>query len=159
MPDRRFQIKPVRTAEDIQAAAGLFQAYADSLSIDLGFQDFSAELASLPGKYAPPLGELLLARDASGRPVGCVALRPMEDGVCEMKRLYVSPEGRGGGLGTGLMNAILAEAVRIGYREMRLDTLSTMTPALALYRKGGFVSIPAYYETPLTNTVFMSRVL
>lgn len=153
-------IAPARTASDLEAVAELFRAYASSLGIDLAYQDFEAELASLPGKYAPPSGELLLARDADGEPVGCVGLRPFgEDGCCEMKRLYVAPRGRGLGLGRALMNAIVEEATRIGYREMRLDTLSTMTEAISLYQKGGFVPIPAYYDTPIENTVFMARPL
>ena len=153
-------IAPARTAADFEAVAELFRAYASSLGIDLAYQDFEAELASLPGKYAPPVGELLLARDAEGEPVGCVALRPFrDDGCCEMKRLYVAPRGRGMGLGKALMNAIVEEATRIGYREMRLDTLSTMAEAISLYQKGGFVAIPAYYDTPIENTVFMSRSL
>jgi len=155
-----YRIEPARTDDDLKAAAGLFRAYASSLEIDLGYQSFEEELATLPGKYAPPTGEILLARDAAGIAVGCVAVRPLPgEGCCEMKRLYVTPEGRGLGLGTALTEAILETAMRIGYREMRLDTLSTMTGAIALYRKAGFVEIPAYYETPIENTVFMAKTL
>ena len=160
MSEPRFRIEPARNGADFEVAAGLFTAYASSIGIDLGYQDFSAELDSLPGKYAPPAGELLLARDTTGETFGCVALRPMTpEGCCEMKRLYVAPRGRGLGLGAALMNAIVDVATRIGYREMRLDTLSTMDAAIALYRKGGFVEIPAYYDTPIQNTVFMARDL
>jgi ribosomal protein S18 acetylase RimI-like enzyme len=136
--------------------AQLFAAYAAALGIDLGYQDFETELASLPGKYAPPFGALLLARDVAGRPVGCVALRSLADaGACEMKRLYVAPEGRGHGLGKGLLEAVLGEARQIGYREIRLDTLPTMIAAQALYRARGFEPIAPYYDTPVAGTAFL----
>ena len=154
-----FRIERVRETADLDAVAELFQAYAASLDIDLDYQGFAAELSSLPGKFAPPRGELLLARDFQGEPLGCVALRPLSDGLCEMKRLYVAPHGRGLGLGKALVESIVDEAVRMGYREMRLDTLSTMDAAIILYRGAGFVKIPAYYNTPIKDTVFMARVL
>src|SRR6202035_4575987 len=101
-------------------------------------QDFEAEMAAMPGKYAPPAGELLLARDGAGKPVGCVGLRPIEPaGCCEMKRLYVAPEGRGIGLGKALVDALVEVAERIGYREIKLDTLPSMAGAQSLYRKLG----------------------
>ena len=160
MPETFFQISPVRSATDLEAAARLFDAYASSLGIDLSFQDFAAELATLPGKYASPTGELLLARDIHGKPLGCVGLRPIAlDGCCEMKRLYVSPRGRGLGLGGALVDAIIGEAVRIGYQEMRLDTLPAMVEAIALYRKIGFMPIKPYYDTPLAGTIFLGRSL
>lgn len=160
MPDAPFLIAPARTAADLTAAARLFRAYAASLDIDLSYQDFAAELAGLPGKYAPPAGALLLARDPQGEALGCVALRPIApEGCCEMKRLYVAPQGRGLGLGRALVDAILGEAVRIGHREMRLDTLPTMTAALALYRRAGFAPIARYYDTPVAGTIFLGRTL
>jgi GNAT superfamily N-acetyltransferase len=160
MAEPFFNIAPVRTPADIEAMAALFREYASSLGVDLCFQDFDAELASLPGKYAPPTGALLLARDAQGAPLGCVALRPvLPEGCCEMKRLYVAPQRRGLGLGNALVNAIIAEAKRIGYREMRLDTLPTMEAAVALYRREGFVPIPPYYDTPVEGTIFLARSL
>ncbi|MDP3739861.1 MAG: GNAT family N-acetyltransferase [Hyphomonadaceae bacterium] len=154
-----FHITPVRSAGDLAATVELFQAYAASLEVDLAYQDFSAELAAMPGKYAPPAGELLLARDAGGRPLGCVGLRPLAGGSCEMKRLYVSPDGRGLGLGKALVDALLAAAKAIGYREMRLDTLPAMTSAIGLYRANGFVAIEPYYDTPVVGTVFLARQL
>src|SRR6266403_2550613 len=109
---------------DLASTVRLFRAYASSLDIDLSYQGFEAEMEAMPGKYAPPAGELLLARYSNGTPVGCVGLRPIEpQGCCEMKRLYVSPEMRGLGLGEKLVDAVVKEAERIGYREMRLDTL------------------------------------
>ena len=144
------------SSADLQAVAGLMRAYADWLGIDLSFQDFEAELTTLPGKYAPPAGALLLARLSDGEAVGCVALRPLpEAGCCEMKRLYVAPEGRGLGLGRRLAEAIIAEARRRGYREMRLDTLPSMESAIAIYRRLGFVDMEPYYDTPVPGTVFL----
>jgi ribosomal protein S18 acetylase RimI-like enzyme len=155
-----FQIRPVRSAADLAATLELFKAYAAWLGIDLGFQDFAAELATLPGKYAPPAGELLLARDFHSQALGCVGVRPIEpDGCCEMKRLYVSPRARGMGLGSALIGAIIGEAVRIGYSEMRLDTLPTMSAAIALYEKAGFRPTPPYYDTPIAGTLFFARQL
>ena len=155
-----FQIAPVRSAEDLAETLRLFDAYVASLGIDLAFQGFAAERAAMPGRYAPPAGELLLARDGAGAPLGCVGLRPIRpDGCCEMKRLYVSPQGRGLGLGKALMQAVIAEGSRIGYREMRLDTLPDMIAAIAMYRAGGFVPIPPYYDTPVPGTLFLARPL
>ncbi|HZA93889.1 MAG TPA: GNAT family N-acetyltransferase [Gemmatimonadales bacterium] len=155
-----FHIAPVRTANDLKATVKLFRAYASSLDVDLSYQNFEAEMEAMPGKYARPAGELLLARDRSGTPMGCVALRPLDaHGCCEMKRLYVVPEGRGSGLGRRLVDAVVKEAERIGYREMRLDTLPSMTGAVALYRKLGFEPIEPYYATPVIGTIFMRRPL
>jgi ribosomal protein S18 acetylase RimI-like enzyme len=160
MPESLSQITAVRSAADLDATTRLFEAYASSLAVDLSCQDFAAELATLPGKYAPPAGELLLARDLHGEPLGCVGLRPIApDGCCEMKRLYVPPRGRGLGLGRALVDAVIGEAVRIGYREMRLDSLPTMVEAIALYREAGFEPIAPYYATPVEGTIFLGRRL
>jgi GNAT superfamily N-acetyltransferase len=118
------------------------------------------EMAAMPGKFAPPAGELLLARAFDGTPAGCVGLRPIDPvGCCEMKRLYVAPEWRGSGLGQRLIEAVMPQAERIGYREMKLDTLPSMTGAIALYVKFGFKPIAPYYETPVTGTIFLRRSL
>jgi len=155
-----FQIRPVRSADDLKAVVALFEAYAATLTIDLAYQGFPAELAAMPGRYAPPAGELLLARGNRGEPLGCVGLRPLPlGGCCEMKRLYVAPRGRGCGLGRALVEAILANARRIGYREMRLDTLPAMVEALSLYRRAGFRTIEPYYETPVAGTIFLAKPL
>jgi GNAT superfamily N-acetyltransferase len=152
-----FKIEAVRSPEDLKATMALFDAYAASLGINLSYQNFVAEMADMPGKYAPPQGELLLARDKDGAAIGCVGLRPLADeGCCEMKRLYVAPPGRGLGLGKALAEAIVGDARRIGYREMRLDTLPSLTAAIALYARMGFVKIPAYYDTPIKGTIFLS---
>jgi ribosomal protein S18 acetylase RimI-like enzyme len=153
-----LEIIPVRTVDELASTVKLFREYASSLNVDLSFQNFEVELQTMPGKYAPPMGELLLARDPNGDPVGCVGLRPIEpQGCCEMKRLYVAPQGRGFGHGRRLVEAIVREAERIGYREMRLDTLPSMAEAMALYRKVGFEPMEPYYDNPVSGTTFMRR--
>lgn len=160
MTEPAFHISTVSTAEDVAAVARLFEAYAESLPVDLAYQDFAAELAGLPGKYAAPAGALLIARNAAGESLGCVALRPMQASRrCEMKRLYVAPAGRGLGLGRALVEAICAEARRLGYGEIRLDTLPSMTEAISLYGRTGFVRIEPYYDSPVAGTLFLARVL
>lgn len=150
-----FSIHQAITAEDLLEIANLFTAYAKSLNIDLAFQDFFAELANLPGKYLPPNGILLLARNAEDGAIGCVGLRPLDDdGVCEMKRLYVTPEGRGTGLGKALVKEVIQKAKGMGHQVMRLDTLGSMEAAKALYMGLGFVERKAYYDTPMEGTVF-----
>ncbi|MEJ1156981.1 GNAT family N-acetyltransferase [Prosthecomicrobium sp. N25] len=159
-PDPPFTVLAVRGGEDLAAAVALFRAYAASLPIDLGYQGFEAEMAGMPGKYAPPAGELLLARGRDGAALGCVALRPFApDGTCEMKRLYVVPEARRLGVGEALVAAVLAAARRIGYRAMLLDTLPSMTGALALYARHGFTTTEAYYDTPVAGTIFLEKDL
>jgi len=153
----RFDIRPARTPDDLAAVAALFRAYAASLPVGLDYQDFDAELAGLPGKYAPPAGELLLARDAAGAPLGCVALRALAvDGACEMKRLYLDPAARGSGLGRALAGHIVETARRLGYRELRLDTLPGMGAAQALYAGMGFTEIAPYYAPTPAGTVFLA---
>jgi putative acetyltransferase len=144
--------------ESLALVRRLFQEYAESLDTDLGFQDFSAELAGLPGGYAPPKGRLLLALDGA-LPAGCVALRPLEGETCEMKRLYVRPEYRGTGLGQLLVERIIAEAKLAGYRQMRLDTLPGMTAARELYSRLGFRQIAPYRHNPIAGTAFLELTL
>ena len=138
---------------ELIAVKSLFQEYADSLSFGLDFQDFREELATLPGKYAPPLGSILLARE-NGETVGCVAVRPLGEGICEMKRLYVKPSHRGKNLGRDLALAIIEEAKRLGYKAMRLDTVVEMKEASALYRTLGFQPIDAYCYNPLPGAMY-----
>ena len=153
-------IRQAASAEDIEHARGLFREYAAWLGVDLSFQGFDEELRTLPGKYAPPTGALLIAQDGQGRALACVALRALGDaGRCEMKRLYVAPPGRGLGLGRAMAEAICAEAARLGYREICLDTLPTMADAQALYARMGFVDIAPYYDTPVAGTRFLARAL
>lgn len=154
-----FVIVPAVMPEDLPEVVALFREYADGLDIDLAFQGFAAELATLPGKYAPPGGRLLLARDATGVAVGCVALRPIDAERCEMKRLYVRPGGRGSGLGRRLAARICDEARAAGYARICLDTLPTMASAIGLYRSLGFRPIDPYVFNPVPGTRFLGREL
>jgi putative acetyltransferase len=138
---------------EVSEARGLFEAYAQSLNVSLCFQGFDEELAGLPGDYAAPRGRLLLGL-VDGQARGCAALRPLEPGVCEMKRLYVRPEARGTGLGELLARRIIAEAAALGYARMRLDTLPQMEAAQALYRRLGFRPIGNYNGNPIPGAVF-----
>jgi ribosomal protein S18 acetylase RimI-like enzyme len=143
---------------DLPVVRRLFREYADGLGIDLCFQDFETELATLPGKYAPPQGRLMLAWDGE-RAVGCVALRPVGDGVCEMKRLYVQPSARGTQLGRRLAERICAEARAAGYRRICLDTLPSMSAALRLYSALGFEPVAPYVYNPIEGAIFLAREL
>src|SRR5215472_12028281 len=150
--------KQAESADQINEARRLFQEYADSLGVDLCFQNFGHELASLPGDYAPPNGRLLLALDED-QIAGCVALRPLSPGVCEMKRLYVRLAFRGTGLGRRLATEIMTVGRRIGYQRMRLDTLPFMSEAIALYRSLGFREIGPYRENPVEGSLYMEADL
>jgi ribosomal protein S18 acetylase RimI-like enzyme len=152
-------IRPADTDADIAAARRLFREYVDGLDFDLDFQDFEDELAALPGPYARPRGCILLA-EPEATPIGVVALRPLGDeGVCEMKRLYVRPAHREQGIGRALGRAVLRAARDLGYDVMRLDTVASMTAARALYRSLGFEERSPYYHNPLDDVVYMERPL
>lgn len=147
------------TQEDIDQARALFEEYAAGLGISLCFQNFNRELANLPGDYAPPDGRLLLATE-DDQLAGCIALRKLGDGVCEMKRLFIRPAYRRKGLGRVLVNSLIDEARQLGYTRMRLDTLTgRMDQAIALYRSIGFVEIGPYYENPIEDAKYMQLEL
>jgi len=144
---------------DIEQARTLFKEYQAGLGISLCFQNFDDELKNLPGDYAPPDGRLWLATD-EGALAGCIALRKVAEGVCEMKRLFVRPAYRGTGLGRKLVESLIDEARKLGYTKMRLDTLAgRMDKAIALYRSFGFVEIEPYYKTPIAETKFLELEL
>jgi ribosomal protein S18 acetylase RimI-like enzyme len=157
MTASRYTIDAVRTPADLAAVRALFTVYAASLPVDLAYQGFAEELAGLPGAYAPPTGALLLARGGDGGPLGCVALRALSTpGWGEMKRLYVSPDARGMGLGRSLVLTVIDATRKAGYRHLALDTLPSMTDAQALYQRLGFVPTTPYYDTPVEGTVFLT---
>lgn len=136
----------------------LFIEYAKSLDVDLSFQDFEMELMTLPGKYAPPDGALILAV-VNGRGAGCVALRKINGDTCEMKRLYVRVPYRGQGIGRQLVYEIIEEAKKLNYKYIRLDTLATMESAQKLYLSLGFCDIEPYTYNPIEGTRFMELKL
>jgi len=153
-----MHVDVAESPEEIEACRGLFREYAAGLAFDLAFQDFERELAELPGAYAPPRGRLLLAR-ADGDAVGCVGVRPLDAGACEMKRLYVAPAGRGRGLGRRLALAAIEAACELGYERMRLDTVPSMTVAHALYESLGFREIRPYRHNPVPGTRYLELEL
>ena len=136
----------------------LFREYAASLNFSLCFQSFEAELAGLPGEYAPPTGRLFLAL-IGGRPVGCVALRRLDEETAEMKRLYVRPDRRGEGLGRHLVDQTIAAARQLGYRRLRLDTVPSMVEANGLYAALGFRDIAPYRENPIAGARYLELTL
>src|SRR5688572_27511212 len=158
---RESEAMTIVQANDVGAVAQareLFCEYAAESQLDLCFQNFEAELAGLPGAYAPPEGRLLLAF-YEGHMAGCVALRKLEDGVCEMKRLYVRPAFRGVGIGRSLARRVIDEAITIGYARMRLDTLARMQAAVALYESLGFRRIEPYRPNPLEDVIYFEQAL
>lgn len=164
---RKSLIDRVEGGAGIETARVLMREYAAFLGTDLSFQGFEEELANLPGKYAPPSGALFLASVPTGaepaaigvEPAGCVAVRKLEDGICEMKRLFVRPEYRGYGLGRALAERSLEAARELGYRTMRLDTLERLEGAVALYEALGFKRIAPYCVNPLPGAMFWEKRL
>ena len=145
-------------SHEIQTVRDLFLEYAKSLNFSLCFQDFDQELETLPGAYVAPKGFILLAFQNS-KPIGCVALRFLEAGVSEMKRLYVKPDSQGLGIGRALTEELMQKAKKIGYKKIRLDTVPSMKAAINMYAAMGFYSIPAYRENPIEGTTYLEKVI
>jgi putative acetyltransferase len=157
--NRQIDLVQATLPEDIEQARSLFLEYGSSPGFSRCFQSFDEELKGLPGAYGPPSGRLLLARSAD-HAAGCVALRRLETGICEMKRLYVRPSDRGRGLGRMLVEHLISDARAIGYERMRLDTIeSAMKDAVALYRRMGFQEIAPYSAVPVESALWMELVL
>lgn len=155
-----MRIVQAETPEQIENVREIFREYEKWLGFDLCFQGFEKELAELPGKYAPPDGVLWLAVDEDERIAGCIALRKLEDGVCEMKRLFVRDDFRGRGVGKLLVQSLFDQARRIGYAKMRLDTHpEKMGKAVEMYRANGFVEIAPYYDNPHEGVLYMELSL
>ena len=152
------RIIPAGTPEQIKRVRKLFREYAEATGAYECFEGFGKEIAGLPGPYRPPTGQLLLA-ELDGRSAGCAALRKLDDGISEMKRLYVRPAFRGRNLGHQLAKDIITEARRIGYRAMRLDTLSSMVAARALYQSFGFRAIGRYNDNPGAGVIYLELKL
>jgi ribosomal protein S18 acetylase RimI-like enzyme len=158
MSGSAFEIRALGANDDMAVVRELFREYQHELGVDLGFQGFDAELASLPGAYAPPRGRVLLAEQA-GAAAGCVALRPLSGHDCEMKRLYVRPAFRAARLGLLLAERLVAEARTLGYRRMCLDTLPSMGRAQQLYERLGFRDIAPYRHNPIAGTRYLALEL
>ena len=152
------EIAPPRSPADDDAIKALMREYSGSLGFSLAYQDFEREMDDFPGKYAAPDGALLLAT-VGGKAAGTVALRKLDEGICEMKRLYVAPQARGQHLGQRLVEAVIADAKSIGYRRLYLDTLPEMAAAQRLYARLGFVETGAYVHNPVAGAKFFVLTL
>ena len=159
MSGEPIAIVEASTADEIAEIRALFAEYQQWLGEDLSFQDFPAELDSLAELYAPPEGLLLLATASGGSAAGCVGLKGLEPGICEMKRLFVRPPWRGHGLGRSLAEAVVQAGRDAGYAFMRLDTLARLEEAVALYRSMGFYEIAPYYENPMDGVFYLELSL
>jgi len=152
------QLVEVTKPQDIQTVRELFDEYAVSIGIDLTFQNFEQELNHIADIYMPPEGALFLAKQ-DGMQAGCVGLRKIDSQRCEMKRLYVRQRFRGKGFGNALCREIILKGRKLGYKEMLLDTLSTMVEAQTLYRVHGFIETVPYYHNPLPEAQYMLLTL
>lgn len=148
-----MSLKIIAAYDDLENIKTLFTEYTNMLGVDLAFQGFEEELKGLPGKYSLPKGRLFTAY-YDNKLAGCIALRPFGENGCEMKRLFVRPEFRKCHIGEILVDKIIEDAKNIGYDYMVLDTLTTLTGAVNLYRKKGFIEIEPYYENPLENVLY-----
>ncbi len=154
----KIEIKKIATNQDLEDIKQLFREYQRFLQVDLCFQDFEKELVQLPAKYTEPEGAIFLAK-VDGQPAGCVALWKLEEGICEMKRLYVKPEFQGLGLGKQLTEIIMEEAKNKGYKTMKLDTLKRLQAANYIYHTLGFAEIKPYNFNPEVDVVYFEKEL
>ncbi|WPP49508.1 GNAT family N-acetyltransferase [Catalinimonas niigatensis] len=159
MESEAIQIIEAVSEDDYTLARLLFMQYAEGLGFPLDFQKFEDELAHLQSMYARPKGVLLLARQADGQSLGCVSVRPLEPQVAELKRMYVTAQARGKGVGRILLKRALDISSELGYQLIRLDTLSNMATAIHLYQEAGFYEIPAYCYNPFDNAMFFEKKL
>lgn len=155
---KKIEIEKISSKQDLEDVKQLFREYANFLQVDLCFQGFEAELAKLPAKYAEPEGSIFLAQ-VNGQPAGCIALWKLEEGVCEMKRLFVKPEFQGLGLGKILANRLMEEAKIKGYVKMKLDTLRRLQSANYLYKSLGFIETLPYNFNPEEDIVYFEKAL
>jgi putative acetyltransferase len=146
------------TIEELEEVREIFIEYADFLQVDLCFQDFEKELQTLHKVYNPPAGCIILAKEDE-QVLGCIALKPISEGVCEMKRLYVRPSARGKALGKKLVEELIDFAKKVGYKTMKLDTISSLKEAINLYQSKGFVKTEAYVYNPLSDVLYFELTL
>jgi carbonic anhydrase len=155
MDKTNYKIIAAESSDEIEEVRKLFLEYAEWLGFSLCFQNFDEELATLPGKYSSPEGRLYLVKTGN-KYIGCIGLRKYENEICEMKRLYIKPEARGLGIGHKLVELIINDAKKIGYKKMRLDTIKNqMAAAIEIYKKNGFVETESYYKNPDPHTLYM----
>lgn len=153
-----IRVYEASSEHDLNTVKSLFAEYVSSLGYELNFDHFDRDIKELPGKYAPPDGRLLLA-ECDDDVAGCVAMRKIDNDVCEMKRLWVRPFFRGEDIGRALAEKLIDEARSIGYKKMLLDTISTMTEALTLYKSLGFKETEPYYDSPVEEAVYFEKDL
>jgi len=154
---KKVRVRQILSGDDpaVEALRGFFQDYAAWMGVNLSFQSFGEEIATLPGRYSPPSGWLFVG-EIEGRPAGCVGLLAMSDAMCEMKRMYVAPDARGHGVGTALTLVAIRTARKAGFRRLVLDAIPSMRMAVKLYRELGFTEAPAYYPAPLEGSIYLS---
>ena len=155
----KIQFQVAVSAADFELGKRLFRTYAEGLGFDLSFQQFDQELEQVDQMYSPPEGMLLIVNAEEEVAIGCFGLRPLEAGICELKRMYLHANYRGMGIGRKMMEEAFRQARKIGYEKMRLDTLDRMKPAIALYENYGFYEIPSYRYNPMTGVLYFEKVL
>jgi ribosomal protein S18 acetylase RimI-like enzyme len=154
MKDCIIKLTEAKSSSDYEIAIKLFKEYASQIGIDLGFQNFNEEIENLESKYSRPKGVIYIAYNDENSPVGCFGIRAFDSTICELKRMYLKEEARGLGIGKLMMKKSITVAKELGYDKMRLDTLSSMLPAVGLYEKSGFYEIEPYYFNPIEEAKY-----